>query len=345
MLTINNSTIVGNTALSGAGGIQFTGTPSSATLQSTIVAENIGPGGPDVRSNSTITVAGDNNLIGEGHTSFNLPATGNQIGPTGSPIDPGVDPLANNGGFTLPDGTTIRTMALDSTSKALDKGNTTGSPGSFDQRGSGYNRVQYGIADVGAFERQAPPTVLSVVFGDGTNQRSMVKQIVVTFSHAVNFSPDVVSAFTLTRNGANSAQPGGTGNVALTANPVNGPTNTVTITFSGGFTQNGSLIDGFYDLVISAGVVSGGWRALDGNNDTIAGGSYSETGTTTGNQLFRLFGDSDGSGQVDFLVDFIAFRNAFANGGPNPIFDFDNSNTVDFLVDFINFRNRFNATP
>ena len=61
--------------------------------------------------------------------------------------------------------------------------------------------------------------------------------------------------------------------------------------------------------------------------------------------MFRLFGDSDGSGGVDFLVDFIAFRNAFANGGPNSIFDFDNSNSVDFLVDFINFRNRFNATP
>ena len=118
----------------------------------------------------------------------------------------------------------------------------------------------------------------------------------------------------------------------------------MTITFSGGLTQFGSLIDGYYDFMISAGIVSGLAGALDGNNDNIPGGSYSVNGNTT-NKYFRLFGDSDGSGQVDFLTDFIAFRNAFANGGPNPIFDFDNSNTVDFLVDFINFRNRFNATP
>ena len=185
-----------------------------------------------------------------------------------------------------------------------------------------------------------PPTVTNVTFGDGTNQRSMVKQIVVTFSEAVSFSPDVVSAFTLSRTGSDTP----TGNVAVTANPPSGSATSVTITFSGGMSENGSLRDGFYDFTISAGVVSGAGGALDGNNDGIAGGSYTVTGTTA-NKYFRLFGDADGSGQVDFLNDFIAFRSAFASGGPSTIFDYDNSGGVDFLVDFINFRNRFNATP
>ena len=184
-----------------------------------------------------------------------------------------------------------------------------------------------------------PPTVTSVTFGDGSNQRSMIKQFVVTFSEAVSFSPDVVSAFLLTRTGTGA--PNDT--VALTANPPTGPASTVTITFSGSMTENGSLRDGVYDLTISAGVVSGVGGALDGNSDGISGGSYSVVGNTT-NKFFRLFGDSDGSGSVDFLSDFIAFRNAFANGGPSVIFDFDNSGAVDFLVDLIQFRNRFNAS-
>ena len=87
------------------------------------------------------------------------------------------------------------------------------------------------------------------------------------------------------------------------------------------------------------------WRTSTAMETAPPAVSFSEVGTTSGHKLFRLFGDSDGSGGVDFLVDFIGFRNAFANAGPNPIFDFDNSNTVDFLIDFIEFRNRFNATP
>ena len=191
-----------------------------------------------------------------------------------------------------------------------------------------------------------PPTVGSITFGDGTGQRSMVKQMVIPFNDGpVTFTGDVTAAITLTRNGTNSAQPGGSGTVAFTSSPANGSTSAVTITFTPSTTfvhPSGSLFDGFYDLKIDANQVSNGGGKLDGGGG--AGTDYNVTGTTA-NKYFRLFGDSDGSGQVDFLVDFIAMRNAFANGGPSPIFDSDNSNTVDFLVDFIAFRNRFNATP
>ena len=184
------------------------------------------------------------------------------------------------------------------------------------------------------------PTVSSVVFGDGTQHRSLVKQIVVNFSEPVNFMGSVASCFTLHRTGTGGA----IGDVALSANPSSGPASAVTITFSGSITEaGGSLVDGLYDFTISAAQVSGPGSALDGNSDGIAGGSYLVTGSTT-NKYFRLFGDSDGSGQVDFLVDLMAFRNAFGNSGSNAIFDFNNSGQVDYLADYVAFRNRFSMT-
>src|SRR6185369_13000527 len=111
----------------------------------------------------------------------------------------------------------------------------------------------------------APPTVTAVVFGDGTNQRSLVKRIVVTFSEAVNFSGPVVNAFTLFRSLA-STTPGPNANVTLIASPATGPASSVTITFSGGLTEAvGSLIDGLYDFTIDASQVTGAGGNLDGD--------------------------------------------------------------------------------
>jgi len=98
------------------------------------------------------------------------------------------------------------------------------------------------------------------------------------------------------------------------------------MTFSGALFEYGSLVDGLYNFTIDAAQVSWIGGALDGNNDTIPGGSYVVIGTSTpsgGNRFFRFFGDSDGSGTVDQAVDFVAVRNAF--GLPSSIFDFDNS--------------------
>ena len=176
-----------------------------------------------------------------------------------------------------------------------------------------------------------PVAISSVAFGDGTIQRSLVKQLIVNFSQPVTFSAD---AFTLSRNG-------GGGDASLTLTPATGPTSAVTMTFSGSLTEFGSLVDGFYNLTIDASKISTGNGNLDGDANGTYGGDYAVTGSTA-NKFFRLFGDSDGSGTMDFLTDFIAFRNAFASGGPSTIFDFDANGSVDFLNDFIAFRNRFN---
>ena len=179
-----------------------------------------------------------------------------------------------------------------------------------------------------------PPSVVSsVVFGDGTSQRSLVKQLVVNFSQPVNFSAD---AFTLSRNGG--------GDVSLTLIPTSGPVSSVTMTFSGSLTEYDSLVDGFYNLTIDASKVTTSAGSLDGDANGNYGGNYAVTGSTA-NKFFRFFGDSDGSGTVDFMTDFMAFRNAFASGGPDATFDFDGNGTVDFLFDFIRFRNHYNLSP
>ncbi|MFL5331250.1 MAG: beta strand repeat-containing protein [Gemmataceae bacterium] len=206
-----------------------------------------------------------------------------------------------------------------------------------DQRGAGYVR-SFNATDIGAFEVQAPPTVTGVVWGDGTNQRSTVRRIVVTFSEPVTFMGDVTSAFTVHRTGT----AGTVGDVALTAVPAIGSTNSVTITFSGGLTESaGSLVDGLYDLIIGAAFVSGEGGALDGNGDQIAGGDYNVVGTTA-NKHYRYFGDENGDGTTD-QTDYLVFRNAIGTLG-NTIFDFNNDNQVD-QNDYLEFRNRIAGAP
>jgi hypothetical protein len=122
--------------------------------------------------------------------------------------------------------------------------------------------------------------------------------------------------------------------VSLNAS-VNG--SLVTLTFTGGPLDFGSLADGRYTLTAFASKINGG--NFDGNNDGTPGDDYVLVGTPA-NGLFRLFGDSDGNGVVN-TIDFNAFRAAF--GGSSTIFDFDNAGGVGTL-DFNAFRARFGAS-
>ncbi|MFL5327467.1 MAG: beta strand repeat-containing protein [Gemmataceae bacterium] len=196
----------------------------------------------------------------------------------------------------------------------------------------------------------AAPTVTSVVLDEGTGgtiggvsgtqQRSEVRRVIVTFSEAVNFSPTVVSAFTLARSGASSSA-GTAGNVALTTNPVAGPASSVTITFSGTYADStGSLVDGIYNFSIDATKVTGAGGQLNGSGGG-AGTNYTVTGTTA-NKWFRYYGDQNADGTVD-QTDYLVFRNALA-GGPNSVFDYQNSSDVD-QTDYLEFRNRLAGAP
>jgi hypothetical protein len=146
--TLTNCTVAGNTAGSGGqgGGLAFAN-GISATVRNTLAAQNTAGTGPDVFG--TVTVA-DHDLVGNGSGSSGVVngTGGNQVGSTGSPIDPKVGKLQGNGGPTA-------TLALLGGSPAVDAGTNSNAP-STDQRG--FKRTVNNVTDIGAYEFQPPAT-------------------------------------------------------------------------------------------------------------------------------------------------------------------------------------------
>jgi hypothetical protein len=177
----------------------------------------------------------------------------------------------------------------------------------------------------------APIAVQSMQINDGTLQRSMVKSITVTFSRAVGTVDD--GAFQVI------AQGGGDPTVTVSWNASR---TVATLTFSGALIVAGSLQDGKFKLVIDSTKIhdaTGG--LLDGNGDGLSGGARAA------DAFFRLFGDTDGDGDVDNL-DLFRFRQSFGlnstNAGYSWYCDFDGDGDVDSL-DLFRFRQRFGTTP
>jgi hypothetical protein len=168
--------------------------------------------------------------------------------------------------------------------------------------------------------------VANIQINNGEMQRSRVTQVAVTFDQAVNFSGPPADAFLLTRQ--SDGLP-----VSLNALVVG---NTITLTFTGGPVEFGSLSDGRYTLTIFANQISNAFGQLDGNGDGIDGDDYVLVGTPA-NGLFRLFGDSNGDGRVD-TTDLTAYRTAI--GIASTTFDFNADGVVN-SIDFVEFRKRF----
>jgi hypothetical protein len=339
-LDVRNTTIAFNSAISTAGGITFFGGSGQVSLSSSIVAKNSATVAPDLESGSpTQAFTVNNSLIGatDGAT---ITGANNITGTVVAPADPLLDAtLANNGGPT-------QTHKLLAGSPAI---NTGSNPAGllFDQRGPGFARVSGGGVDMGAFEVQSavsPPTVTVLVVNAGGAQRSMVTSLKVTFSEAVTFPNGIAAAFQLERVGQPSGGPSAGAPLGLVNISAVQSGNTVTITFLGGgavpIDLAGSLIDGAYRLTIVAANVQGAGGVLDGNGNGIGGDDF-QTPTAGAGRLFRLFGDSDGDGDVD-AQDFGAFRSAFGTGS-NLAFDFDGDGDVD-AADFGQFRARFGTS-
>jgi hypothetical protein len=165
-LTVTSTTIAGNSAAGGAGGSDAFGiTPGAsgsglggglyidsgtATLTNTIVASNTADAAPDV--NGAVTSQGYN-LIGSTTGGSGFAATDLLN------VNPGLGPLANNGGPT-------QTMALLSDSPAINAGDPA-TTGTFDQRGVGFPRVSGGRVDIGAYEFLLPATHFLVTVSGG----------------------------------------------------------------------------------------------------------------------------------------------------------------------------------
>jgi hypothetical protein len=180
------------------------------------------------------------------------------------------------------------------------------------------------------------PEVESVQVGDGSNQRSAVGQLAITFDGLVAIDS---GAFSVTRLGEN----GGSVDVSFLTS-INGQGQTVaTLTFSGSQTRaNGMLIDGNYQLAIDGSKILRGGLELDGDQNGTAGGDF-VYGTEASDRFFALYGDLDGDRIVN-LSDFNAFRASFGRTLGDSAYraelDFDGDGLIG-LSDFNQFRSRF----
>lgn len=164
---LTNSTIAGNTGQFRAGGIRNT-SDSTVRAKNTIIALNTSPTGPDV--DGALTSQGFN-LIGNNSGATIAPAiASDQIGTAGSPIDPLLGSLQDNGGPTF-------TLALLSGSTAIDKGHASGSYTYTDQRDFPRPTDQSNVvnvsggdgSDIGAFEFGSLPLHVVSIMRAGNN--------------------------------------------------------------------------------------------------------------------------------------------------------------------------------
>jgi hypothetical protein len=335
-MTVTNSTISGNSAPSGGGVYSHyyrPGFPGLTTLADCIIGGNTLPDGvtpSDLDGDSAIIGSSHHNLIGPGGSGGLVNGVnGNIVVQTIADLRLGG--LADNGGPT-------KTLALLPGSPAINAGDSAATR-DFDQRGPGYTRVVGGRIDIGAFEVQTVPGpwVAGTQINGGAAQRSRVTDIKVTFNQLVTFAGSPSAAFRVTRDG-----PGGqTGDVTLAVD-LSASTATQTIarlSFSGGLTEFGSLIDGNYSLTVISSQVSAGGVALDGDLDGTPGGDLTMT-------FFRLYGDVNGDRAVNGL-DLAAFRSTFGTVSSDATFvsalDFNGDGAING-ADLTQFRNRFGVS-
>ena len=197
-----------------------------------------------------------------------------------------------------------------------------------DQGGLGFEKaITLAVVDL-------PELIGQPVFGDGTAQRSLIKQIVLTFDGPIDL-----------QSGAFLLQKRGGGTVTHQATQViNGSGQAiVTLTFSGALTRGGgALVDGYYQLTIDGTKILRGAQSLDLNFDG-TGGDSRVLGATEADQYFALYGDTNGDGQVG-VSEFGQFRSSFGKtstqAGYNALFDFELDLTIG-VADFGQFRSRF----
>ena len=140
---IDASTLVLNKSLGKGGAIYNASSTATATLKNSIVALNTSEGEGNNLAGENGFVSADYNLIGEDSLNVFLAMSNDLVGTSESPLDPMIDSLADNGGFT-------RTHALLEGSPAYNAGNPIDNfP---DQRGE---PVFGGRRDIGAFEAQS----------------------------------------------------------------------------------------------------------------------------------------------------------------------------------------------
>lgn len=320
---IANTTISGNTGSSFAGGVRASIFGSLAIAQSTISANRVsaarsgyGASGlqidygnvpnPSYVVISGVIVSGNTSSVGthdiEAHS---LPGDPRLIAPsawssligtkgvraqylqdmggvTFDVVDPGLNPLADNGGLT-------KTMSLKPTSPARNTGPTsvtTFAGNGLDQRGTGFDRISGGRADIGAFETHSVQLSFNANGGSGV----MAPQALVegeplklaTFTRSGYVFFGWANSAAGTRTYVNGQVYAGT---SRTLHAVWLPSRTVTFDANGGAGSMKSQVLGTgMRLVSNAYVLSGhsfaGWSTMRNGQVTYANGA-TFTGTSS----------------------------------------------------------------
>ncbi len=175
------------------------------------------------------------------------------------------------------------------------------------------------------------PVVAGVTINDGSDQRSAVNEIHVTFDRLIDVP---ASAFQLTNKGTQS-QPANIPVTDLVVTSVdNGSVTTVTI----GLSSGESLDDGNYELDID------GAQVISRTNGAPMAGNY-VFGDQEADNFFRKYGDDNGNRVVD-LFDFSAFRNTYNKSSGDSLyvdwFDATGDDQIN-LFDFAIFRNNYGS--
>jgi CSLREA domain-containing protein len=185
-LSLDQVSMTGNTASTFGGGLSALG--GTVILRNTILAGNTAGGSKDC--SGALTSRG-HNLIGINSDCL-TPAAGDQAGTAGSPLDPMLAPLADNGGPTRTHALLIGSPAIDAVDNAFcQKDDQRGGLRPVDGDGNGT-----ALCDIGAYETSSNISVspVSLSFGSLVNgSRSPAKTIVVSNVGTANLAVGAVS--------------------------------------------------------------------------------------------------------------------------------------------------------
>jgi len=172
---------------------------------------------------------------------------------------------------------------------------------------------------------QVAPTIESVVVNDGSTQRSVVRELTVTFDEEVNAD---ASSFLLMNTTTNKQII-----PMVTTELIDGRT-VATLTFNGSGIVGGSLADGDYTLTtLASALTDTAGNQLDGDGDGTGGDNATDS-------FFRFFGDANADRTVN-VFDLLQFRTAYR--GSDADFDYGGDGTVN-VFDLLEFRKRYRNT-
>ena len=229
------------------------------------MAGNNGGRSPDFQAGYRSTVV-QNSLIGDTRGSGIRATAG-----TGNILDQPalLGPLADNGGPTLTHALLPDSPAINagSNSLALD---SEGNPLSTDQRGSGFDRINVGTIDIGAFESDldgpaTAPLVLTATIDEGGVLRrpDLLNTLSVVFSSDVAITAETLSLFNDSEGGVE---------VDLNGIGFNYDASTNTATWD--FSTLDPLEAAFYTWQLDASSITSEGLALDGNGDGANGDNF-----------------------------------------------------------------------